>query len=446
MPSNAQKLQKIGRPANDPHWPDYVQDYSLDASDIPELISYITDKSFLDSRPSSRKFWAPVHAWRALGQLQAQAALQPLLQLMPEWLEDDYAVNEIPVVLGMLGSAAITPTSQLMLADNEDEVLRIMALDTLAEVVHHHPQERENVLAIYSRYLNSPDPIALGLNALLVAQLAALGAFDFWPRVTPLYERGWVDNSMLDREDAEIEFGLREERETPRADSAPYTPKDLPEGEDVPAIEVVEYYLDKYGADEAILGAAELDGFFAGLACAPNNLVPSEWLPSLWGGEELMPDWETEEEISDFHDALLEEYNLVMEEFIASEYSALFYNHDEPEAAHFFVRDWCNGFLRAATLYATMPEADRYLFERHTERVRLYASDTGIQQLQRLTWQEVEQQQQAMEADVTALQQHFFQRRVTAAHTPYVSSDPKVGRNDPCPCGSGKKFKQCCLH
>lgn len=23
---------------------------------------------------------------------------------------------------------------------------------------------------------------------------------------------------------------------------------------------------------------------------------------------------------------------------------------------------------------------------------------------------------------------------------------PKVGRNEPCPCGSGKKFKKCCLH
>ena len=23
--------------------------------------------------------------------------------------------------------------------------------------------------------------------------------------------------------------------------------------------------------------------------------------------------------------------------------------------------------------------------------------------------------------------------------------DPKVGRNDDCPCGSGKKFKKCCL-
>ena len=23
---------------------------------------------------------------------------------------------------------------------------------------------------------------------------------------------------------------------------------------------------------------------------------------------------------------------------------------------------------------------------------------------------------------------------------------PKVGRNDPCPCGSGKKYKKCCLN
>ena len=26
---------------------------------------------------------------------------------------------------------------------------------------------------------------------------------------------------------------------------------------------------------------------------------------------------------------------------------------------------------------------------------------------------------------------------------PYVRPDKKVGRNEPCPCGSGKKFKQC---
>ena len=29
---------------------------------------------------------------------------------------------------------------------------------------------------------------------------------------------------------------------------------------------------------------------------------------------------------------------------------------------------------------------------------------------------------------------------------PSSNSEPKVGRNDPCPCGSGKKYKKCCLN
>ena len=30
------------------------------------------------------------------------------------------------------------------------------------------------------------------------------------------------------------------------------------------------------------------------------------------------------------------------------------------------------------------------------------------------------------------------------AEKPYRREEPKVGRNDPCPCGSGKKYKKCC--
>ena len=28
---------------------------------------------------------------------------------------------------------------------------------------------------------------------------------------------------------------------------------------------------------------------------------------------------------------------------------------------------------------------------------------------------------------------------------PYLRETPKIGRNDPCPCGSGKKYKKCCM-
>ncbi len=31
-----------------------------------------------------------------------------------------------------------------------------------------------------------------------------------------------------------------------------------------------------------------------------------------------------------------------------------------------------------------------------------------------------------------------------AQNTTIKRTTPKVGRNDPCPCGSGKKYKNCC--
>jgi preprotein translocase subunit SecA len=40
-----------------------------------------------------------------------------------------------------------------------------------------------------------------------------------------------------------------------------------------------------------------------------------------------------------------------------------------------------------------------------------------------------------------------FQEELSEERLPakqYKRSEPKVGRNDPCPCGSGKKYKKCC--
>jgi|GEM_PF-52549 SEC-C motif domain protein len=39
----------------------------------------------------------------------------------------------------------------------------------------------------------------------------------------------------------------------------------------------------------------------------------------------------------------------------------------------------------------------------------------------------------------------IYSRAVRLGPAPLRSAHPKVGRNDPCPCGSGKKYKRCCL-
>lgn len=52
------------------------------------------------------------------------------------------------------------------------------------------------------------------------------------------------------------------------------------------------------------------------------------------------------------------------------------------------------------------------------------------------------QAQENMPGTISAI--YRFWRAQDASQTPVRRASPKVGRNDLCPCGSGKKFKQCC--
>jgi preprotein translocase subunit SecA len=54
-----------------------------------------------------------------------------------------------------------------------------------------------------------------------------------------------------------------------------------------------------------------------------------------------------------------------------------------------------------------------------------------------------EQKMQLEHAQANALAGEDGEVEPDPEHTPYVRADQKVGRNDPCPCGSGKKYKQC---
>jgi preprotein translocase subunit SecA len=64
------------------------------------------------------------------------------------------------------------------------------------------------------------------------------------------------------------------------------------------------------------------------------------------------------------------------------------------------------------------------------------------------TWVE----SQAIKEDATPASEIERQQQAAIAGTeadkklePIRNLEPKVGRNDPCPCGSGKKYKQCCM-
>ncbi|HSO36562.1 MAG TPA: SEC-C metal-binding domain-containing protein, partial [Labilithrix sp.] len=56
-----------------------------------------------------------------------------------------------------------------------------------------------------------------------------------------------------------------------------------------------------------------------------------------------------------------------------------------------------------------------------------------------LAKENVEAERERLGSHVAELRAYWQSKRQV------VNAAPKVGRNEPCPCGSGKKHKKCCL-
>jgi len=59
----------------------------------------------------------------------------------------------------------------------------------------------------------------------------------------------------------------------------------------------------------------------------------------------------------------------------------------------------------------------------------------------------IDEKKQVLDAAIGQKQQKDMMEvmaKYKIAHTPKIR-EYKINRNDPCPCGSGKKFKKCCI-
>jgi hypothetical protein len=88
---------------------DLPQHIGLRREHIPELIRPACDAASNWADPDSREAWTLLHAWRALGQPQAEASVAPLVAFL-RTAECDQAVGQdFPVVFGMILEAVRSP-------------------------------------------------------------------------------------------------------------------------------------------------------------------------------------------------------------------------------------------------------------------------------------------------------------------------------------------------
>ena len=301
MKTKACILLQLGPVSHSHDWPDYLQ-YGFTEEDVPELLAIVTDERLNTMPAEDEAVWAPLHAWRALGQLKNPQAVQPLINAFDGLHEDDWAMGEIPRVMAMIGEPAIKPLVVYINESEHDEFARVMAMSALAEVAKQHPEYREQVVNIFRDYMKTPSMEDGSFNGLLVCELLDLDAVELIDDIRQLYNRGCVDISYAgDMEDVEFELGVHSERETPAPDySKPHIPLPTQSESVGDYFQVVDHYFEKYGHDDSILDVSELDGFFTALACSPDVIMPSQWMALIWGSEFQSPDWESMEEATQF--------------------------------------------------------------------------------------------------------------------------------------------------
>mgnify|MGYP000038231312 CR=1 FL=1 len=455
-------LFTLGKAQQGTHdWPDYLQ-YGFDGSDEPALIDLIGDKSLHGAAGDSLEVWVPLHAWRTLGQLRSERAVIPLIELFEALVEDDWALHELPRVMGMIGSAAIEPLGRYIMQQDREEFARATAMAGLSEIAKQQPALRGKIIDHYRLYLQQADNSTPIINGLLVSYLLDIDGKELIDDVRDLFTRQCVDITCAgDIEDVEMALGLRLERSTPKVmpsqdyDPSTFDPNTLnlngldtaplprPDGDDL--IEWLDYYLDHHGNETSVFDVSELDGFFAAIACAPQTIMPSVWLPALWGGEENSPTWDSPTDADAFTQYAMSFYNIVTADMKNDNYEALYMQGVVNERTYTLVDDWCAGFLRGISLWGPISPADTTVLEVALGPIRQFSTERGLGELAELNDEEVEQYQQAIEPAVRKLFRHFSKRR-TQDNQPIIRATHKSGRNDPCPCGSGKKYKKCCLH
>ena len=210
-------------------------------------------------------------------------------------------------------------------------------------------------------------------------------------------------------------------------------------------------------AERERMTIGELDGYVAALIVSPEVVLLSEWLPGVWGGEG---------EFADLAEAIvaavLGHYNRIARELAEEPDAYAPVLEVDPNGGDLLWGPWVNGFEQAMRLRADAWEKialsdDDEAAASVSMILAMNAFDCGESELTEEAEDELDRTApELIPAFVRNLNAWTKSRAprggVGGGIAQDVRVDPdaapafgrKVGRNEPCPCGSGRKYKRCC--
>ncbi len=207
-------------------------------------------------------------------------------------------------------------------------------------------------------------------------------------------------------------------------------------------LQKLENFLLSPSVDESGMLLTELDGFLAGVAVCPDDIKEAEWLEKIWGNKE--PEFPSAAQRTEVLATILERSTEISATLKKGKFEPILEPDDD---GSILWEGWAAGFKKAVMLRPaswlihdkTGGNDGRLSFSLLMRLAELEEGDTDPQE-----------GDEALERDALLLIPHCAEKLFKAKEKLFepkigTSSSDVVGRNDPCPCGSGKKFKKCCL-
>lgn len=215
-------------------------------------------------------------------------------------------------------------------------------------------------------------------------------------------------------------------------------------------------FLASPAAPKTAVSALELDGYLTGIIVTPQAVPvrPSAWIGRLWGDDD--PIFADEAQINAALGAVALRYNTLIRDIDRSlerleaerivDHRPLFVASDQ-KPSHDAVRAWARGFWRAMAL---APATWSKLVE--DERTKIIVEPfVGFFDIGGVDPNEIpDDVNDLLDAEAALIPRMILilrklaRIREAAGRPPPLPRRGKIGRNDPCPCGSGKKHKRCC--
>ncbi|HEU4850577.1 MAG TPA: UPF0149 family protein [Telluria sp.] len=192
-----------------------------------------------------------------------------------------------------------------------------------------------------------------------------------------------------------------------------------------------------------------LHGYLTAIAIGPEPIMPAEWLPRVWGDDPKQgPKFKNAKEEERILNLIMRFMNeiLVTFEVAPKEFEPLFVMHEVEGETLIDPESWCWGFCEGMELREGSWEA---IFESEQTELMIPIMLLGADEIEEEDLPLVEDPHNVhkmaleIEANLPLIHRFWVPLRKAPVQT-LKREEPKVGRNDDCPCGSGKKYKKCC--